>query len=179
MNVYYAFAHLNGMAAFLLWTWWRRRDSFRTVRNTVVASTLIYLLVQAIPIAPPRLLSGGGYVDTGLLYGQSVYGQYATGVASQLTAMPSVHVGWAFIVAWYVTKLGRGPLRWLGCLHLATTVFVVVATANHWWMDGVVAALIALVVLGSQAALPRLIQMYRPPRDSDVQEDHQPEAALH
>jgi hypothetical protein len=29
------------------------------------------------------------------------------------------------------------------------TVFVVVATANHWWMDGIVAGgLMALVILG-------------------------------
>jgi hypothetical protein len=178
MNVYYAFAHLNGMAAFLLWTWWRRRESFRTVRNTVVASTLIYLLVQAIPVAPPRLLVGGGYVDVALAYGQSVYGEYATGVASQLTAMPSVHVGWAFIVAWYVARLGRGPLRWLGCVHLVLTVFVVVATANHWWLDGVVAALIALVVLGAQAVLPRWWRAQRQASDTVRQQDPRPEVAL-
>jgi hypothetical protein len=149
MNIYYAFAHLNGMTIFLIWVWWRRRESFRTVRNTVVASTLICLLVQTIPVAPPRLISG--YVDTALVYGQSVYGEYSTGLASQLTAMPSVHVGWAFIVAWYIATLGRGPLRWVGCVHLVTTVLVVVATANHWWLDGVAAILIVLVVLAGQA----------------------------
>src|SRR4051812_48819783 len=59
MNIYYAFAHLNGMTIFLVWVWWRRRESFRTVRNTVVGSTLICLLVQTIPVAPPRLAGGG------------------------------------------------------------------------------------------------------------------------
>jgi PAP2 superfamily len=151
MNVYYAYAHLNSMTFFLFWVWWRRRDSFRTVRNTVVASTLICLVVQTIPVAPPRLLVGGGYLDTALAYGQSVYGQYSTGLASQLTAMPSVHVGWAFIVAWYVARLGRGPLRWLGVLHLVTTVLVVVLTANHWWLDGAAAVAITLVVMAAQA----------------------------
>ncbi len=87
MNTYYAFAHLNGMALFLVWVWWRRRPAFRTVRNTIVGTTLICLVVQAIPVAPPRLLPNTGYVDTALRYGQSVYGEYATGVASQLTAM--------------------------------------------------------------------------------------------
>jgi hypothetical protein len=177
MNVYYAFAHLNGMTAFLLWTWWRRRESFRTVRNTVVASTLICLLVQTIPVAPPRLLAGSGYVDTGLAYGQSVYGQYATGVASQLTAMPSVHVGWAFIVAWYVAVLGRGPLRWLGCVHLVATVLVVVVTANHWWLDGVAAILIAAVVLAVQAGLTRLRPLDRKPSEAGLSDDRRPERA--
>jgi hypothetical protein len=157
MNGYYAFAHLNGMTIFLIWVWWRRRESFRTVRNTIVGSTLICLLVQTIPVAPPRLLVGGGYVDTALLYGQSVYGTYDTGLAAQLTAMPSVHVGWAFIVAWYVAKLGRGPGRWIGCVHLVITVSVVVATANHWWMDGIVAILITFVVMGGQWLVSRLV----------------------
>jgi len=150
MNTYYAFAHLNGMAVFLLWVWWRRRESFRTVRNTVVGTTLICLLVQIVPVAPPRLLPGAGYVDTALEYGQSVYGAYATGVAAQLTAMPSVHVAWAAIVAWYVTALGRGVLRPVGALHLVVTVLVVAGTANHWWLDGIVAIAIMLVVLAGQ-----------------------------
>ncbi|GLY33146.1 phosphatase PAP2 family protein [Kineosporia sp. NBRC 101731] len=150
MNSYYAFAHLNGMALFLIWVWWRRRSSFRSVRNTVVGTTLICLLVQSVPVAPPRLLPNSGYVDTALLYGQSVYGEYATGVASQLTAMPSVHVAWAAIVGWYVTKLGRGPLRVIGAVHLVLTVLVVAATANHWWLDGIVATAIMLVVIGGQ-----------------------------
>ncbi|GAB3239349.1 phosphatase PAP2 family protein [Kineosporia babensis] len=150
MNVYYAFAHLNGMAIFLVWIWWRRRESFRAVRNTLVGTTLICLLVQMIPVAPPRLLPGAGFVDTALQYGQSVYGEYATGVAAQLTAMPSVHVAWAAIVGWYITGLGRGPLRWIGLTHLVLTVLVVVLTANHWWLDGIVAAAIMLAVLTVQ-----------------------------
>jgi hypothetical protein len=147
MNDYYAGAHLTFMTLFLLWVWWRRRPSFHAVRNTVAGSTLIYLLVQSVPVAPPRLLPGGGYVDTALLYDQSVYGPYTTGLAAQLTAMPSVHVGWSFIIAWYVAKLGRGPLRWVGAVHLVLTLLVVAATANHWWMDGIVAIAIAAAVL--------------------------------
>jgi hypothetical protein len=174
MNGYYAFAHLNGMTIFLIWVWWRRRESFRTVRNTIVGSTLICLLVQTIPVAPPRLLIGGGYVDTALLYGQSVYGQYDTGLAAQLTAMPSVHVGWAFIVAWYIATLGRGPWRWIGCVHLVITVSVVVATANHWWMDGIVAILITLVVMAGQLLVRRLVaaRSAQPSRPEMADADH-------
>lgn len=160
INAYYASAHLTGMALFLLWVWWRRRASFARVRNTVAGSTLIYLLVQSVPVAPPRLLPGGGFVDTALLYGQSVYGTYTTGLAAQLTAMPSVHVGWAFIIAWYVATLGRGPGRWIGPLHLVLTVLVVVLTANHWWLDGIAAVFIALVVLLILGELPSPVRSY-------------------
>ncbi|MFI7589274.1 phosphatase PAP2 family protein [Spongisporangium articulatum] len=162
MNVYYATAHLNGMGLFLLWVWWmhRRRErvgdetAFRRVRNTVAATTLICLLVQMVPVAPPRLLPG--YVDTALEYGQSVYGTYNDGLAAQLTAMPSVHVAWAFIVAWYVAEFAPRRWKWVGALHLVLTVLVVAATANHWWMDGIVAIGITGGVLAVQYGVRRL-----------------------
>ena len=161
MNLYYATAHLNGMAAFLLWVWWRGRrsnqpEAFHRVRNVVAASTLICLLVQLVPVAPPRLLPG--YLDTALAYGQSVYGPYATGLAAQLTAMPSVHVGWAFVVAWYVARLARGGWRAVGAVHLVLTVLVVVGTANHWWLDGIVAVAIVLAVLAAQRGVTDVVQ---------------------
>jgi hypothetical protein len=37
------------------------------------------------------------------------------------------------------------------------TTLVVVVTANHYWMDGIVAALILAAVLAAQAGLTRLI----------------------
>lgn len=160
INAYYASAHLTGMALFLIWVWWRHRASFARVRNTVAGCTLIYLLVQSVPVAPPRLLPDGGFVDTALFYGQSVYGEYTTGLAAQLTAMPSVHVGWAFIIGWYVASLGRGPGRWIGPAHCVLTVLVVVLTANHWWSDGAVAVFIALAVLVALGELPSPLRSY-------------------
>ena len=149
---YYAYAHLNGTAVFLVLLWWRRRDVYPAVRVVVVLSTLACLLVQIVPVAPPRLLPGAGFVDTALQRGESVYGPYGTGMANQLSAMPSVHVAWASIVAWYLWRYGPRSgrwvwVRWFGVAHLAVTVFVVVASANHWWLDGIVAAgFVALAV---------------------------------
>lgn len=140
LNIYYEFAHLNGMTIFMVWLWWRHRDAFPRVRDTVVLSTLACLLVQIVPVAPPRLLTDLGFVDTALLYGQSVYGEFGTGMANQVAAMPSVHVGWAVIVGYYVWRASPSRWRFIGPAHLVTTVFVVVATANHWWLDGLVAA---------------------------------------
>jgi hypothetical protein len=71
--------------------------------------------------------------------------------------MPSVHVDWAFIVAWYIAVLGRGPLRWVGALHLAITVFVVVATANHWWLDGIAAVIIVFIAICAQVGGRRVL----------------------
>src|SRR6185437_3204335 len=93
-----------------------------------------------------------GFVDTALTRGESVYGPYGTGLANQLSAMPSVHVAWATIVAVFLWRAGGPVLRGLGVLHLALTVAAVVVTANHWWLDGVVAAIIVAAALSASDA---------------------------
>lgn len=148
---FYAYAHLTGMALFLVLMWWHRREVYPAIRQTVVLTTLACLLVQIVPVAPPRLLSDLGFVDTALLYGESVYGPYGTGLSDQLSAMPSVHVAWASIIAWYLWRHTGPRIRWIGPAHLGLTLFVVVASANHWWLDGLVAGgVVALAVAGGR-----------------------------
>ncbi|MGZ4602313.1 MAG: phosphatase PAP2 family protein [Kineosporiaceae bacterium] len=161
---FYAYAHLNGMAVFLVLMWWWRREVYPALRLTVVLSTLACLLVQIVPVAPPRLLPGLGFVDTALLRGESVYGPYGTGLSNQLSAMPSVHVAWACIVAWYLWWNTGPRIRWIGPTHLTLTVFAVVASANHWWLDGFVAAgFVALAIAGGRMTPWRTVRA-SPPR---------------
>jgi PAP2 superfamily len=164
---YYAYAHLNGMAVFLVVLWWRHREVFPRIRLTVVLTTLACLLVQIVPVAPPRLLPDLGFVDTALLRGESVYGPYGTGMSNQLSAMPSVHVGWACIVAWYLWWNTGRRVRWIGVVHLVLTVLAVVSTANHWWLDGAVAAgFVALAVARGRMTAWRTVRASLPPSPS-------------
>ena len=151
-NVYYATMHFGALFVFLIWLFVRHRDRYAAVRTTLALTTLVCLVIQLMPLAPPRLLSG--YVDTAQRYGQSVY-SLGFG-ADQLSAMPSVHVAWAVLIAWYAIRIGRGRLRWLGVLHAALTTFVVVATANHWWLDGIVAIAVLVACASLRAGLARL-----------------------
>jgi hypothetical protein len=147
-NLYYAGLHFPVMFSCLGWVFiWHRRH-YRQVRTTVVLFTAAALLIQLIPVAPPRLLPGSGLVDTAVLYGQSVY---AIGF-DEFSAMPSVHVGWSVIVAVAVITASRSRWRWLAVLYPALTTLVVVVTANHYWLDGVVAGLLVAGALGLQKA---------------------------
>jgi len=137
-NYYYATAHLTLMVVFLVWLWLRHRDRYPVVRNTIAAFTAMSLLIQMIAVAPPRLISGTGLVDTAQLYGQSVYDAFGS-LADQYAAMPSIHVGWAVLISVVIVACSPSRWRWLGLLHGLLTVFVVVATANHYWLDGVAA----------------------------------------
>lgn len=140
-NLYYATMHFGVLFVFLLWLFVRHRADYRRLRLTLVLVTAVCLAIQLVPVAPPRLLPG--FVDTAAQYGQSVY-SLGFG-ADQLSAMPSVHVAWAVLIAWAVVRVSDSRWRWLIILHPVATVFVVAATANHFWLDGVAAVLILVL----------------------------------
>ena len=81
----------------------------------VVLFTAAAVLLQFIPGAPPRMLPGDGMIDTGVRYGQSVYGSVAGFNADQLSAMPSVHVGWSLLAALVIVEVSRSRWRWGRC----------------------------------------------------------------
>jgi hypothetical protein len=147
LNTFYLYVHINSITIFLIWLFVRHRDRYPWARNALVLLTGPCLLVQMIPVAPPRMLADAGFVDTAIAYGQSIYGPFGSGMADQLSAMPSVHVGWALLVAFVVIRVSTSRWRWLILAHPLATTFVVVATANHFWLDGIVAALILAVAL--------------------------------
>ena len=151
-NLYYAALHFPGLLATLAWLFIWHRDQYRHVRTTVVLFTAAALAIQLVPVAPPRMLSGTGLVDTAVLYGQSVYGTVGGFEADQLSAMPSVHVGWAIIVAIAIVGTARTRWRWLAVLYPVLTTLIVVITANHYWLDGVVAGLLVGGALALQQA---------------------------
>ncbi len=136
INLYYATMHFTMLFVFLIWLFVRHREHYRPVRTVLAWTTLCCLVIQLLPVAPPRLLPGLGIVDTGVRYNQSVYQNGFA--ADQLSAMPSVHVAWAVFIGYYAWRVGRSQWRCLGPAHAAITIFVVVATGNHWWLDGIV-----------------------------------------
>jgi len=151
-NLYYASVHAPLTAAVLLWLSIWRPKAYPRVRWTMVSVTGLALIGHiAFPLAPPRMMPG--FVDTGLRFGQSVYGpDMASGPANQFAAMPSLHVGWAALIAVSMILITRTKWRWLWLAHPIITFAVVVVTANHYWMDGIV----VLILLG--VSLPLLLR---------------------
>jgi hypothetical protein len=152
-NLYYDVLHFPMLGACLIWLYARHRASYPRIRTTVALFTGVSLLIQLIPVAPPRLLSSTGMVDTAVQYGQSVYSWGGGFDADEFSAMPSVHVGWALIVAIAVITVSRSRWRWLAAAYPVLTLLVVVVTANHFWLDGIAAGiLVALVLVVQQAS---------------------------
>lgn len=156
-NGYYAIMHVPALIVFLIWAFVRNRDRYARWRTTMALTTAACLAIQLIPVAPPRMLTDLGFVDTALLYRQSVYSALGRGMAGQLAAMPSVHVAWAVIVALGVWRISVSPWRWIGGAHAAVTILVVSATANHYWLDGGVAVALMGVALAIQVSARSLM----------------------
>jgi hypothetical protein len=154
-NLYYDSLHFPVLIACMAWLFVKHRDRYGRWRTTLVAFTGLCLAVQLIPVAPPRMLAGTGLVDTAVRYHESVYSNTAGFDPDQLSAMPSVHVGWALLVAIAVITATRHRWRWLALLYPCLTTLVVIVTANHFWLDGIVAAALLALVLEVQALARR------------------------
>lgn len=166
-NLFYAFVHFPATGIVLIWLFVRARRTYFEVRTVLVLMTGAALAIHtAFPLAPPRMFGELGFVDTAAVYGPTVYhaAPQADSVANQFAAMPSLHFGWAVVVAIGLIRAGRSRLRWLSVLHPITTLLVIVGTANHYWLDAAVAG--ALLVAADVAvrrwqAVRRLAQPVR------------------
>jgi hypothetical protein len=61
--------------------------------------------------------------------------------------MPSLHVAWALWCASAVVLAWHSPWRHLAWLYPLWTTFVIVATANHFFLDAAAGAALAVVPL--------------------------------
>lgn len=137
LSLYYDLAHLLVSMSVLAAVYAFAPTAYRRARRALVAVNLGALVVFfALPVAPPRLLPGGAFVDVvahaktwSAWQNGSVVAQHANEYAS----VPSLHVAWAVwvvLTVWSATD--RRGLRALAVLHALTTVVVVVLTGNHY-----------------------------------------------
>ncbi|MFE5482785.1 phosphatase PAP2 family protein [Streptomyces sp. NPDC056527] len=154
-NTYYAAVHFPATIAFLAWLYWRRPAHYLWSRRVLALLTAAALALHLLmPLAPPRMLAATGLVDTARVYGPSVYGASpeTDSMANQFAAMPSLHFGWAVMVAIGLIVATRGRWRWLWLLHPLLTLLVIVGTANHYWFDALAAAALLGLALAAVRA---------------------------
>jgi hypothetical protein len=144
-NWAYVHTHFLITTAFLIWLYLARNSAFYFVRNMfVIAMSLALVGYLIYPTAPPRMLPEWGFTDTVT----NAVGQDQARTASLLfnpyAAMPSMHVGFALMIAIPAFKLvSIRAIQWLWAIYPAFVSFVVVVTANHFWIDGAFGALVA------------------------------------
>ena len=164
-NTYYGTAHFFVTLGVFVLLFVKRADVFPQWRNSLAAMTALAIIGFAwFPLMPPRLLDepcprdepssygaaciesdlrpegGFGFVDTLAEFGGpwSFDSEAMASISNQYAAMPSLHIGWSTWCAIAVWPLLRR--RWtraLVLLYPTVTLFAIVVTANHYWLDGV------------------------------------------
>jgi len=160
-NVYYGTAHFFVTLFVFVLLYVKRADVFPQWRNTLAAMTALAIIGFAFfPLMPPRLLDqpcpandpnefGGaclhpyetfGFVDTLSEYGGpwKFDSDEVASISNQYAAMPSLHIGWSTWCAIAVWPLLRR--RWVKAavlIYPSATLFAIVVTANHFWIDGI------------------------------------------
>ncbi|MEC7844334.1 MAG: phosphatase PAP2 family protein [Actinomycetota bacterium] len=143
-NCFYFVMHFPSMIVFLLWVMFRKIEWMPQVRASLCIATFSGLIIHlAFPLMPPRLLGSYGFIDTAKVFGPDPYSLGIAKAANELAAMPSLHVGWALLIAIAAIRILKSPARWLILLHPILTTIVVVITANHFWLDIIVGAILA------------------------------------
>jgi hypothetical protein len=141
MNYYYATLHFIITIGVLAWLYVAHPERYAPPRLVLAVTTWLALVgFWAYPLAPPRLMTGGGFIDTVAVH--HTWGSLSQGslshVSNQYAAMPSMHIGWSVWCGITVFNLAK-PLwvRVLGLLYPLFTLTVIIATGNHFWMDAV------------------------------------------
>ncbi|MER7756631.1 phosphatase PAP2 family protein [Kitasatospora sp. NPDC097643] len=141
MNYYYATLHFIVTIGVLVWLYRRHPGRYVAARTVLFVTTAIALVgFYFFPLAPPRLMTDGGFIDTVAVH--HTWGSMASGpakhVSNQFAAMPSMHIGWSMWCGLAIFFLARRTwVRVLGLLYPLATLVVIVSTANHFWMDAV------------------------------------------
>ena len=170
-NVFYGTFHFAVTIGAMVLLFVRHPERYNFMRSTLAATTGVALVGFAFfPLMPPRLLGncasqfgacedGFDYTDT--LVDPGGLWSFESGtmesISNQYAAMPSLHIAWAI---WCTVALH--PVlrrRWSRVLIVAypvATMFAIVVTANHFWLDAV-GGVIALGV-GLKVA-PRLTRL--------------------
>ncbi|WP_327730090.1 phosphatase PAP2 family protein [Streptomyces sp. NBC_00487] len=141
MNYYYATLHFIVTLSVLVWLYRSHPGRYAATRLVLFATTAVALVgYYFYPLAPPRLMTGEHFIDTVVVH--QTWGSMASGdlknMSNQYAAMPSMHIGWSLWCGLTIFALASVPwVRVLGLLYPALTLVVIVATANHFWLDAV------------------------------------------
>ncbi|MGW6455948.1 phosphatase PAP2 family protein [Streptomyces sp. NPDC055078] len=141
MNYYYATLHFIVTIGVLVWLYRWHPGRYAAARLALFATTAVALVGYYLyPLAPPRLMHDLRFIDTVMVH--ETWGSMASGdlknMSNQYAAMPSMHIGWSLWCGLIIFVVASAPwAKILGLLYPVATLVVIVATANHFWLDAV------------------------------------------
>jgi membrane-associated phospholipid phosphatase len=130
------------------------------VRNVFLLTNLLALLLyETYPMAPPRLTPGLTFEGQPYHFADTVFRQGpGSGLAfNEYSAMPSLHVAWALIIAGVLLWTARPwAVRLPALLYPAVVLLATVVTGNHYLVDGLGALMVVLTATALALAVGRV-----------------------
>jgi membrane-associated phospholipid phosphatase len=151
-NWIYIWGHWPAIIVTMVWLVWRHRVIFVRLRDAMLVSGALGMVVfVSYPVAPPRLV-GLGLVDTVTEQSDAYRVLQPPAFVNQYAAMPSLHSGWDLLVGMAIFAAASSlALKVVGVAMPVLMAFAVVATANHYIVD--VVAGVGLALVGHAVAL--------------------------
>ena len=145
VNSLYTLLFFPVLISFGVWAYKYHRPQYLIARNSIFISAVIAFPVFAFyPVAPPRLLSNLGFVDTLAKYMNLKTSSMPTHLVNQYAAMPSLHMCWALLIGIATIHIAKTWwLKMVGILLPLLMFVTIVATANHFILDAIVGAAVA------------------------------------
>jgi hypothetical protein len=156
-NWNYMWGHWPVLIATIVWLGHTHPKRLAIYRNAMILSGVIGIgFFLAYPVAPPRLMTSFGFVDTIALRSHAYRALEPPAFTDVYASMPSLHVGWNLLMGIALAREATHPvLRWLGWLMPIAMYVTVVVTANHYLLDGIVGAAIVALSLVVAVRRPR------------------------
>lgn len=149
-NWVYVWGHWPVIIGVGAWLYRSRPERYRLVRNALLISGAIGLVIFAsFPVAPPRLAEMG-LVDTVLERSTFYRVLQPPQLTNQYAALPSLHFGWNLLIGIAIFhESSRLSGKVLGVALPLAMLVAVVLTANHYLVDTVAGGTLALIGLGA------------------------------
>src|SRR3954454_1048212 len=158
-NFMYMNSHFVVTTAFLVWLYLFRNSSFYFVRNMfMVAMGLAIVGYALVPTMPPRLFPNEHLVDTITKYAQVNHDSGLVKLfVNPYAAIPSMHVAFSTMIGVTGVLISRRTItKVLWAAYPVLVFWVVIVTANHFWIDGAAGLLVAsLSALAARQILAR------------------------
>ena len=147
-NWVYIWGHWPVIGVVAVWLPKSHPSTFMETRNALLLSGAIGLFFFALfPVAPPRL-ADLGFVDTVVGWSDSYRALQPTELVNQHAAFSSLHFGWNLLIAIAIWRVAADiRIRLVAAAMPVLMFFAIVLTANHFIVDAVGGAAVALTGL--------------------------------
>ena len=146
-NQLYLNAQFSIALGFLVWLYLFRNESYYFVRNMFVVSMCLALIGYiGYPTAPPRMFPHDGFIDTITDFSNVNHDSALAKIfINPYAAVPSMHCAFALMIGGSGVAVSRH--WWSKAIWASWPIviaWVVIVTANHYWVDWALGWLVAL-----------------------------------